>query len=375
VNKKTFIAVCVILVVIVCALFWFFFRARPLVENPPVITGGPCLILQSEDSSRPCFTIPDPARPVPAATSSPLMVPGCAEGTVFEKNDCISKTVQKNGDIGLCSNIQGSIARSACLNQGKDSAVSAVLTPPQNSYEAYVKAYIASSPPSASILSTLSPSEPGTTKGVNGPAPLPAAEMAKVSPQGLYARLANEAALLAFTVFPYQSRPGDTVKIQGTGFALTATNVVRIGGVDVSGLASPDGMNLSVPIPSSASLGTGEVWVTNERGSTRNAQRPIYAVVSNNPAAPPKITGFSPANPKYTDTITLSGDNLNGIRVVSTTLGMIQGTSLSFRVSDLEYANLVLDQESSKGALFPLAVYVQAEGGLSEQPFIINVQF
>lgn len=383
-NKKTFIVICVALLVITGLLFWFFLQSRPSANVSSPAGDEVCLVFQSNDVSKPCFVAPQSVVNIPVSTPSPASstlsnvsgVAQCAEGTVFEKNDCISKIVQRSGDTGLCSNVQGSIARAACLNQKKDSAVSAVFTPSPNTYEAYIKAYVASSSQSASILPGLSPSsQPVTTFRANGPAPLSADETAKISPQGLYVRLAEEAALLAFTVFPYQSKPGDTVRIQGTGFALTATNVVHIGGVDVSGLASVDGMSLSVTVPPSASLGTSEVWVTNERGSTRNAQRPIYAVISDNPVAPPKITGFSPVNPKHTDTITLSGDNLEGVRVVSTTLGMIQGPSLSFRVSDLEYVHLVLDQKSAKGSLFPLAVYVQAEGGLSEQPFIINVQF
>jgi hypothetical protein len=327
---------------------------------------------------------PGPVNPVPVATTSPAYsasstvstVPECAEGTVFEKNDCISKIVQKNGDTGLCSSVQGSIARAACLNQKRDSAIVPIFTPSQNSYDTYIKAYVATAPQSASIFPpSSSSSAPVTTVRANSPTPPSAADVAKVSPQGFYERMADKATLLAYAVFPYQSRPGDTVRIQGSGFALTATNVAHIGGTEVSGLASVDGMNLSVTMPPSASLGMNEVWVTNARGSTRSAQRPIYSIVSQNPVAPPKITGFSPANPKYTDTITLSGDNLGDLKIISTSLGFIQGGSLSFRVADLEYVHLVLDQASSKGAIFPLVIFLQAEGGVSEQPFTINVQF
>lgn len=382
-NKKTFITICATLIVLACLVFWFLFRVVPPPENTSLTTEDTCLILQSDDPSGPCFA---PSRPVsenPVATSSVSVstiasstapsVSECSDGTVFEKNDCISKIVQKNGDTGLCSYVQGPIARAACLNQKKDSAVSPIFTPSQQSgYDSYIKAYVASAPQPASIEPSPA-SQPSAATVASGS--VPTGDAYNMSPKALYERTSSKATLLAYNVSPYQSRPGDTVKIQGTGFALTATNVAHIGGVEVSGLASVDGMNLLATIPSSASFGTNEVWVTNDRGSTRNAQMPIYAVISNNPVSPPKITGFSPANPKYTDMITLSGDNLAGVRVVSTTLGMIQGASLSFRVSDLEYAHLVLDQKSSKGSIFPLAVYVQAEGGLSEQPFIINVQF
>ena len=365
-NRKKFIAICLIVLVIVGGILWFIFRPRPPVDVIPVPVGESCLILQSDDPSKPCFVA---SRPISTSTTSTNV---CAEGSVFEKNDCILKTVQKNGDTGLCSGIQGAIARAACLNQRKDSVISAMFTPPQNTYEAYVRSYVASSPQEASIGST---SKSVETLRISQDSGLSEEQIEGMTPQGLYSRLAEKANLLAYTVSPYQSRPGDTVKIQGTGFALTATNVVHIAGTQVSGLASADGMNLLVTIPSSALFGTNEVWVTNDRGSTRNSQRPIYAVVSQNPVPAPKITGFSPANPKYTDIITLSGENLGGIKAISTTLGIIQGGSLSFRVADLEYVRLVLDQASAKGSVFPLYVFVQADGGINEQPFIINVQF
>jgi hypothetical protein len=389
VNKKTFIVICAALIVIACLIFWLLFRALPPGENTPVTTGDTCLILQSDDPAKPCFTAPRPVSANPVATSSVSIptpasstapsVPECANGTVFEKNDCISKIVQKNGDTGLCSHVQGPIAQAACLNQKKDSMVSPAFTPPQqNSYDSYIKASVASGSQPALITAPPSPApapQPSTSDGSGGPVPVSAGDSYAMSPQALYERAATKAALLAYNVFPYQSRQGDIVKIQGSGFALTATNVAHIGGVEVSGLASADGMNLLATVPASASLGTNEVWVTNDRGSTRNMQRPLYAIVSENPVAPPKITGFSPANPKYTDTITLSGENLVGVKVVSTTLGFIQGESLSFRVADLDRVHLVLDQASSKGSMFPLAVFILAEGGLSEQPFMINVQF
>jgi len=292
------------------------------------------------------------------------------EGSVFEKNDCISKIAEERKDESLCSDIQGSVARTACLMGVRDLDPSPVPAAPKSTFEVFLRASVSQ----PSLNATSSQKNVETLRNI-GAAVLSSEDTAKMTPEGFYTRFANEAGMFAYNVSPYQSRPGDTVKIQGSGFALDATNVVHIGGVDVPGIASTDGVTISVTIPSSASLGTSEVWVTNSRGTTRVSERPIYAVISQSPVAPPEITGFSPENPTYTDVITLSGKNMNGIQAISTTLGIVQGNSASFRVSDLEYAHLVLDQASSKGSTFPLSVYVQAEGGLSEQPFIIEVQF
>ena len=368
VNRKTFIIALVAIIVLAFLALWFFLRDDQTAETPVVVTDQPCLVFQSDDPSRPCFVS---AQPSPVVIASATSTPECADGSVFEKNECVARVAEEQGDASLCSQIQGSLARSSCIQNVAEAKGPEAQAKP-SAYEAFVRS-VASSSQKASISSS-SPAFVETVRNISE-AVLSVEETAKVSPEGLYERLATKADLVAYNVSPYQSRPGDMVKVQGAGFALDATNVVSVGGVTVSGLKSADGITLSFAVPSSASSGTHEVWVTNARGSTRSSERPLYMVVSQTPVAPPKITGFSPAQPKYTDTITLSGTNLNGIKAVSTTLGIIQGSSLSFKVSSLEYAHLVLDQESLKGTIIPLYVYVQAEGGISEEPFIIDVQF
>ncbi len=337
-----------------------------------MVIENPCLIFQSDDSSKPCFVAP---RVIPAqvqATTSSVLA-RCADGTVFEQNECISQIAQKTDDPSLCVSVKGSLAQSSCREALREPLANTAASQPKSTYVSFLKSYVASSSPSAFTDLFAEPvRSPGITNKKNADDGTPA----QTSLQAVWSRFANQAAMATYTVFPYQSRPGDTVKVQGSGFALDATNVVHIGGIEVSGLASPDGISLSVVIPSSASFGSNEVWVTNKRGSSRSAERPVYAIISLNPAPAPVITGVLPENPTSSDIITLVGSHLEGLAGVYTTFGQSKaGTSLSFKIEDLERSWLVLNDESVKGKKVPLYVYVQTEGGLSKDPFIFDVQY
>jgi hypothetical protein len=365
VNKKLFLiigAVCLVAVLIL----WFFFRpSAPAEAIPPIVTDA-CLVFQSDDSMRPCFLPAGPVSTEKSTASTSQVGVICDQGSVFEKNDCVSKVAQESKDKSLCSAVQGSLAQAACLRGTGDNGISTVMAAPQNTYESFLKTIAATT-----IDSTPRPvAAMGITETTVSPE-----EKAKTSIEGFYERLSTKASLLAYTVFPYQSRPGDVVKVQGSGFALDATNVVYFGGVGSSAVASADGMTLMVTVPSAAQYGAQEIWVTNARGSSRVAERPIQVVISQNPLSAPRITAFSPEKPLYTDTITISGENMSEIKGIYTSFGEALGNSHSFRVSDLRYAHLVTDKPSNKGMVVPVYVYAMTEGGLSEEPFLINVQF
>ncbi len=364
-NKKILIALFGIGVVGIAILLFVFRSDDSIVVDAPVVAEN-CLVFQSEDSNRPCFLASNPVQESPAPTASEVE---CPQNSLFERNDCITKLAEERQDKGLCDSVQGDLARNVCLQGSVDSGPSVVAPSVKNTYESFVRGYVSSAPVSGTTSSSVVRSDGVTTQTGES-----ADRSSEASAEGFYARSAAGGTLALYTVFPYQNRPGDLVRVQGMGFALDATNTVHVGGSSVSAVSSADGMNLSFTLPALSS-GNYEVWVTNARGTTQASERPIYLVVSDNPVPAPRITTVSPSNPTYEDVITLSGDNLLGIKGVYTTLGQVKSGSLSFRISDLEYAHLVLEDPSVKGMSVPLYVYVVAEGGLSEQPFIFDVQY
>ncbi len=328
---------------------------------------GACLVFQSEDSNKPCFFASRPSLP---QTSPSPVESACPQASLFEKNDCITRLAEETGDEGLCSSVEGALARASCLRGTSDARVETLVPPARSAYESFVRSYGAQSVSSPPFFSPVSSSDGLSSFQTS----LSDEEIAKTSVEGFYQRSANEAPLTLYSVQPYQNKPGSLARLQGWGFALDATNVVHIGGTTVSGLASEDGITLAFTVPA-VSSGTYAVSVSNARGSSQVSERPIYMVISNNPVAAPRIISVSPENPSYGDVITLSGENLGGLKGVYTTLGPSKSTSLSFRISDLEYARLVLEDPSVKGMKIPLYVYVLADGGLNAEPFVFDVQY
>lgn len=382
-SKKTLFAVLGILA-LAALVFWILWKNEASV---PASMGpdGECLLFQSADPEAPCYfpsaggQAPSSGSEGPAATSTaPIVepvsesVPGCGQGSVFERNDCIARAAEQSKDKNLCSYIEGSLARAACERGVAESplsvAVSGVATS-KSAYEAYMRSYATSTLFASPIRQAPTPV---SSRGASDPS-FSESDLG-MTVEKLYERTAYQAELAAYSVYPYQSKPGDMVRLTGSGFALDSTNTVYVGGQSVSGLASEDGMTLNFPMPS-ASEGMQEVWVTNARGSTRVASRPIYAVVSSNPVPPPVITSVSPANPTSNDIVTISGTNLTGLQGVFTTLGRAPGNSLSFKPADLEYVSLVNADGSLAGSKVSLYIYVFAEGGMNDKPFIVDVQF
>lgn len=367
-NKKFFLALILILGIAGATIWFFFGRTGSAPADQPVVSDQPCLVFQSENPQAACFMAP---RPAPSPSVASPVETACPQASLFERNDCITKLAEKTEDTSVCSLVEGSLARAACFRGSLSSPVTTSASPTQNAYESFVRSYQTQ----ASASSAVEPGPVSSSEGLSSfVRELSQEEKDKTSIEGFYKRSANETPLTLYAIQPYQNRPGSIAKVQGWGFALDATNTLYVGSTAVSGLASADGMTLEFTVPS-VSSGTYEVYVSNARGSSRVAERPIYMVVTTNPVAAPRITSVSPANPVATDTITLSGENLMGLKGVYTTLGPSKNASLSFKISDLEYSKLVLEDPSVKGMKIPLYVYVLAEGGLNSEPFIFDVQY
>lgn len=395
-RKAILILLALVLTLGIIFAFLFFNKTGPveLSENPTIPSGEPCSTFQSEDQNKPCFK-PETAInrdtlgsnndvatiPTGVALMATDVLSLCNSGPSIENNDCIKNYAKTENNPKLCDLISGSFGKTNCqIDVARDTrtAVDINLLPKNPSpIGQFVVSPIQTTPSLPSPTFLIFPQTedlPEFAKNLIAQAEYDLANPdPRLTADGFYDRMATIVPLSLFSVAPLQSKPGDTVTAFGFGFSKT-DNTVQIGNRAVSGVQSTDGMTLTFSIPTNLSYSTYDVWVTNDRGTSKNPGQPIRIIISSNPKPAPEITGVTPANPKVGDTVTLSGKNLGGIIEVATSLGSA-GKSLSFKPASLEFYKFVIDTPELIGKLIPVYVYVVTDAGFNQEPFIFNVQF
>jgi hypothetical protein len=158
-----------------------------------------------------------------------------------------------------------------------------------------------------------------------------------------------EPELGVYSLSEVKTMPGRTITLIGQGFD-PISNTVNIGdSIILSNIPSTkSGTELSVTIPQTASLGTQNVWVSTQKGSTKNSKLVISLVIGASYSAKPLITSISPQEVTSKDAIiTITGSGFTSNNAIHTTLGTITNISspdtktMSFTLSQLPFITKV----------------------------------
>lgn len=388
-SRKTLLIAAIILIIGLALILWLLlFRDKDEAVGPePEAPDMPCLIFQSEDPGEPCYAPLRPGEETPGevSTSSPTttesaILSRCDSPIAPERDDCITREAEKNDDPDICDAIPGTFGKTACRIKVESSAAVDTSLLPRQSAPSY------STKPSLSPLAPLPPSS-GEAFSPADILPKSGATLEEINQdgqnqidnpdpaytiEGFYDRVATISEFKVYTVVPLQAKPGDAATLMGSGFQ-KMDNTIHVGGETIEGLESSDGMTMRFSVPDDISYGTYEIWVTNSRGSSKDAGQPIRITITANPKPVPEITGVTPENPRSTDRVTLRGNNLSGIIEISTTLGITQ--SLSFVPAELDFAKELIAGGVLAGQLVPVYVHVATDAGFNPEPFVFNVQF
>lgn len=380
-KKKIFFITAGALILVGFFLWWFLKKEN----NTSVVSQGeiPCVAFQEENPLLPCFkevfvgsdiepnTLPSYAVTIEKNEKNEAVY-DCFSKNQVESNDCVTQIAYEKKDISLCSFVTGAYSEAYCkekISNPKNETVNTSIVDtriPPLSFSRPEKNTIAKvSSPTPNIFSRTSQ----TSSSQND---------SRFSLQGFYERLKGSP-LKLFAFSETQVRPGSELIASGFGFTSTE-NTVSIGGYEVSGLSSADGMTLSFVVPSGISDGVYDAWVTNSKGTSRNDSQPIRLTVTQNPIPRPVITSVSPSLPSYLDTITLSGEYLSGAFGLYTSLGIIENLSVSdssiqFKLSDSSFISKIKDLDQVKGKVIQVLVIVATPQGYNKDTFVFNVQF
>lgn len=388
-KKLTWVAVG-ILIVLLLILLWFLFMRKeaPILDE----TGEPCLIFQGSNENLPCYRegalpigtteVPDTPTEGPEIPEIPLpeAIFFCDSAIAVERDGCVMERAIQNKDETLCDYVTGYLAKTICERDAKSGSRSdsinfnypqEVVETPQIQVTGPTEPTGGVVYPTTSYIQQLSTPGSQIQDAINEANRM--ANDPRYTAEGYYDRLIATSTHVLYAVMPYESKPGDNVRVYGEGFPKTG-NTMHIGSYEIENLTSDNAMDIYFTIPESIPNGIYEVWVTNTKGSTRKSNQQIRLSVTSNPKPVPTITGITPANPTISDTVKISGENLTNIYGVYTTLGEA-GKSLSFKLSDLELVSYITSSEEMAGALIPVYVYVVTDVGFNSEPFVFNVQF
>ncbi len=274
---------------------------------------------------------------------------------IFEQRDCLKNE-----------------AKSTATTSNNQNSPSVSPARPVSSYQAVLEQMF-----SARSTATINPSQPSTQTSVHE-ALSDSPSQASMSAAETQARydLSFGAPLAVYAPSKYEVLPGEHIQIYGAGFTSTG-NILSFSGVEQT-VSSADGATLDAVAP--GSVGNYEIWVTNVKGSSRVASRPIKITVTSSPAPLPVISSASP-NPVALDgTVELVGTGFSSSNIVLTSLGYIEnvsssiGSTLRFSLSALPYLSFVKDTQAIKGKVMTVMVMVKSAGGVSAQASF-NVQF
>lgn len=383
-NRKTFIVVLVLVALAALgALYYFFLRGDRLVPADQA-SQTPCLVFQSEDKAKPCYAesqsaapMDGPSQPV-ASSSAPASTTlagpqsavdaACSEASLsFERDGCVSELAQKEQDKTVCDAISSALAREAC-RRDVDAAVSApAKAAPVSAYVALLDSFSAQQGKTARAT---------TTTSVSTGLSIPTLPDEKSLQAEFMSDFKTKAPLAVYAPSKYQATPGESIKIYGSGFE-SSGNVLNIGSFQTS-VDSADGATLSAQAP--GAVGEYEIWVTNSKGSSRVASRPIKLTVTNSPQALPEIESASPSLVPVDGTVVLSGKNFGSSVNLLTSLGILMnvpsdGTHVSLALSSLPYISYAKATPELKGKKVSVMVNLQTSAGATEKIFQFDVQF
>lgn len=296
----------------------------------------------------------------------------CFSKNQVEANDCITQIAYEKKENSLCSFVSGAYSQAYCkeriaypTKEIVNTSIVDVKISPLSFLKIKTNDAVVSTTKTNTTFSRTS--DPVSTQSDS-----------RFSLQGFYDRIKG-APLRLFAFSETQTRPGTELIASGFGFTST-DNTVSIGGYEVSGLQSSDGMTLSFVLPSGISEGTYDAWVTNSKGTSRNDAQPIRLTVTQNPTPRPILTSVSPSVPSVSDTVTLSGEHLSGAFALYTSLGIVQNiyatnSSIQFNISDSSLISKIKDANYVKGKIVQVYVIVATPQGYNKDMFVFNVQF
>lgn len=360
VNRKRIIVLSSVALVIILALVtWFFLRPDKGITTTPDPVSFP-------SGTSTVVVRPDQGSPTqPASSTSPTALDQCSgESSVIERNGCISDLAVESRDTTMCDAVIGALAKAACIN----SVVAKPVEIPKagDSYQNFIETFVKNSEDTASDRTVSSAGVPS----------LPEATSTDPSftLEGFVDRATTGGELKVFALSQYQAKPGETIYVYGSGFVYPST--VMAGSVTIQNLKSEDGFSLAFKAPSSA--GEYEISVSNSKGYS-GSPRPKL-VVTNSPAPRPQITGATPAVADISGSVTLTGTGFKETNVVSTTIGYVEnvssnGSSLTFRIADLNMVSQLKDLPEVKGKKISVGVYVNNTNGFNKDLFYFDVQF
>ncbi len=184
-----------------------------------------------------------------------------------------------------------------------------------------------------------------------------------------------------YGVTPYKLVASTTITIQGTGFMPTGNTVYIGNAATLENISSADGTTIKVTVPSSISLGTYEIGVSNVRGKSEVSGSLAKITVGNTAANVPVINTVSPAEATLQDTVTLTGTGFNSNNTIATSIGILEGVAsldgktLTFSLSSFQYQNIIKDvMVKDPGTKFSMPIMVGNENGMTPTASFIIVK-
>ena len=180
--------------------------------------------------------------------------------------------------------------------------------------------------------------------------------------------------VMLFRAYPYEVRPGGSVTLEGSGFS-RSLNKVYFDGSNPITATSTNGTTMAVVVPNSLPEGQYQLTVSNTLGSSENPDIKIPIKVTSAPQPGPTIKNASLSG----ETVTLLGEGFTVQNTVMTTLGnspatlYSDGTTLSFRLSELSQYDQVKKQLQGNQYLFTLWIFVQNEHGTNKNPYKLDI--
>jgi hypothetical protein len=179
--------------------------------------------------------------------------------------------------------------------------------------------------------------------------------------------------LRLYSVSPFKAMGGTSLTFSGTGFSLA--NTIYFGeNRKIENVPLANNSSLHASLPSDLSPGKYEVWVTNEKGSSRRAEFPVFITVTTIPISAPVITAITPSDTfGFDGEVAIVGNGFVEKNTLITGFGFIDNlvrkdpNTLSFKIADLpDVANMRKILGARPGTMMKLSFYVLNENGITE---------
>jgi hypothetical protein len=176
-----------------------------------------------------------------------------------------------------------------------------------------------------------------------------------------------------FQASPYEVKPGETVKLIGSGFS-DQENHISFDEKYTIMATSSNGSEIIAKIPDNLSEGTYILSIYNKLG-TNDPNIPVSIKITNDPKDPPSITKIE----ENDGIIEISGLGFGSSNTVITPLGNLENIKLrskntvSFKLEDLSNYKLMKNYQNGRPASFPLPIYIQNDHGVSTSSITVNI--